>query len=98
MSELKKCPFCGGKAIVKLQYAANEDVITTKQCVVCKVCGAAGITSFSKEYAIEAWNERKPVERALQRLEEVGEIKFQKFSLPLITVRDVIEIIKEEVG
>ena len=57
MSELKSCPFCGGKA--GLVY--REPV----SCVVCRKCGATGAMGSDsyevgdgKEKAIEAWNRR----------------------------------------
>lgn len=57
MNATKRCPFCGGKALVRY--------IMPCSCVQCQKCGAAtGIYSDlyeqtdSREKAIEAWNGR----------------------------------------
>lgn len=39
MEELKKCPFCGGEAILKINYGFDGKVISTF--VYCKECGVA---------------------------------------------------------
>lgn len=88
MSELKKCPFCGGEA----RWATKH-----KHWIECEVCGVEGIYSENSEDCIEAWNTRKPVERILERLEK--EYDINNWGKPYgISLDKVIEIIKEEVG
>lgn len=66
MSELKRCPFCGGEAEL-IKRKSNFPYIHGVWCIGCK-CR----TSFEKseEIAIEKWNNRKPVDDVLERLEE----------------------------
>ena len=68
MSEIKllRCPFCGGEAEL-IKRKSNFPYIHGVWCIGCK-CR----TSFEKseEIAIEKWNNRKPVEDVLERLEE----------------------------
>lgn len=65
MSETKllPCPFCGGKAIVS-QDSDGYYVTCKNDCVV-------QMKSYLEREAINAWNNRKPVERILERLEEL---------------------------
>ena len=71
MSELKRCPFCGGEA----------ELITTydTEMVRCKKCFGKTQTftgdyydegQMCGMYAIPAWNTRKPMDRIVERLEE----------------------------
>lgn len=39
MEELKKCPFCGGEAMLKINYGFDEKVISSF--VYCEECGVA---------------------------------------------------------
>ena len=74
MTELKRCPFCGGKPYLESKHRAFIGGKTTKVSYVrCSVCNARsgrvelskyGKTSFSvdaNKEAIEAWNKRTPV-------------------------------------
>lgn len=71
MSEIKRCPFCGGEA--KLMASA---FFTHDAYVRCKNCGASTLvhSSASREdaklNAIKAWNNRKPMQNIVERLEE----------------------------
>ena len=49
MEELKKCPFCGGEAILEGTYMFD---------VICTKCGVRTSWYKTKEEAIEAWNRR----------------------------------------
>ena len=57
MSELKPCPFCGGKA--KYVYAMPYNAV---KCTKCKTFGKIIVDSYEqmdgKAEAIEAWNRR----------------------------------------
>ena len=56
-SELKPCPFCGGKAKYVYQMPYNA-----VKCTKCKVFGKTIVDSYEqqdgKQEAIEAWNNR----------------------------------------
>lgn len=73
MSELKRCPFCGGEA--RLQHRQRK----RGYYVICKECGCRTplfqyqYDSLEKlrEQAIEAWNTRKPMDDIVERLEEL---------------------------
>lgn len=54
MKKLKKCPFCGGKAILKVNHGFNREVISAF--VYCEECGASMSSSALVRTAIEAWN------------------------------------------
>ena len=71
MTELKPCPFCGGKPYLETHHRAFINAKTTKVAFVrCRDCEARsnrfeletfGRTSYSHEAnlkAIEAWNRR----------------------------------------
>ena len=101
MSELKKCPFCGGEATI---YGSK-----TGYGVMCKdktFCAVLPAGFSTKEKAITAWNTRKPVERILERLEERAEDskkywdKFGDYDElgAMDAYYNAIEIIKEEDG
>ena len=65
MTELKPCPFCGGKAFVsaKLPYFGERFTLA----VVCEKCNASSKHKNFEDEAIEAWN---------RRYEPVSEIDF----------------------
>lgn len=115
MEELKKCPFCGGEA--KLNERFRPGVANRKMYwVSCKKCGATqpyhSVAGYRKKVgAIGAWNTRKPMERIVERLEELRaeheerEKDARKVGLTMhadlngvkaYVIDDVIEIVKEE--
>ena len=59
IKRLKKCPFCGGSAMVGVNYLGQW-------CVACDDCSATmwgrGEGEDGKTSAINAWNKRKYVE------------------------------------
>lgn len=70
-TEIKSCPFCGGRAVLERSHRAFIDGETTRVALIrCTVCNARsgryklsdyGRTSSSKdacEHAIAAWNRR----------------------------------------
>ena len=52
MTELRKCPFCGGKAEVWVSD------VTDRAIVYCTVCDAQIRIRPNEQEAIEAWNKR----------------------------------------
>lgn len=70
MSEIKllPCPFCGGEAILETDKIGNEQKLYYVSCK--DDCITQYGYSSTKEYAIEKWNTRKPIERIVERLEE----------------------------
>lgn len=95
--KLLNCPFCGGEA--EEQATVVKGVFMHE--VVCKDCGfeskvqTAETPGEAREKAIAAWDQRKPMERILERLETMkgkpNELVYE-FSL----ISSIIEIIKEE--
>ena len=60
MTELRKCPFCGGEAILK-ENEYDDYYIKRYYTVHCTECsGSVGNTNscLTREEAIEAWNKR----------------------------------------
>lgn len=76
MSELKRCPFCGGEARLQRWHRKSDYY------VICKECGCrTPLFQYqfdSKEErrkdAINTWNNRKPLERVVERLETEGKL------------------------
>ena len=102
MSELKRCPFCGGEAKI-------DKTITNTVSVECKVCHASSRIILCtegdiEEKAIEEWNTRKPMENIVERLEEEnyrkdgGELFLNHNLEDCIPMKRVYEIVKEEGG
>jgi len=57
MSELKKCPFCGGGAYYDFGFFGRKEI--TKHYVECSCgCDTRGPLKDTKEEAIEVWNTR----------------------------------------
>jgi Lar family restriction alleviation protein len=95
MSELKKCPFCGGEA----EWATSH-----KHWIECKVCGVESVYSNNSEDCIKAWNTRKPAEEVVARLEEESNF-FNGEAMGTLQkayyckgVEKAIEIVKEGMG
>jgi Lar family restriction alleviation protein len=71
MSELKKCPFCGGEA--QIVEHTNYQRITGFGVECCNSdCDIAPFTSYflDKQKAINTWNRRKPVDDVVEALEK----------------------------
>ena len=90
MSELKRCPFCGGEAKIDCNNRFSDWFVRCTKCF-CKT------PAFLNEFmARVAWNTRKPVERILERLVETESYsRSPQFSK---AVERAIEIVKEEGG
>lgn len=48
---LKRCPFCGGKASLRIAYKTS--------CVICSKCYVSTEKFFTIKEAVKAWNKRK---------------------------------------
>ena len=70
--ELKKCPFCGGEAILKINHGFHKEVVSAF--AYCKECGVATRSYALKATAVEAWNRRtmstNVIEKILEEIEE----------------------------
>lgn len=71
MSELKRCPFCGGEAKIDKTIANTVSV----ECTVCHASSRMILCTEGdiEQKAIEAWNTRKPMYRIVEQLEECYE-------------------------
>lgn len=56
MENLRRCPFCGGKADIITRWDVYVGRFSTK--VFCKKCRANSGVWFQKPKAIESWNRR----------------------------------------
>lgn len=69
MSELKCCPFCGGKA----KYMEIKDFFVSRF-VTCAKCGIETPRNFlNRKDAIKRWNRRTPMDNIVEKLEEKTE-------------------------
>ena len=70
MKELKKCPFCGGEAWLREFTDLNKSINYYVECgyIECAVSPETAIFETPEE-AVAAWNNRKPVDDVLERLE-----------------------------
>ena len=77
--EVKRCPFCGGKLefhdethigsignVVRKMYFMHDDT----ECILNDTCMPFTIGCGNSVEDPERWNERKPIEKAIERLEE----------------------------
>ena len=63
MSELKRCPFCGGEAELACRDFGSWFVR-------CKKCFCKTPIFLTERFATISWNTRKPMKRIVERLEE----------------------------
>ncbi len=74
--KLLPCPFCGGEAFVDTHKFWDEkakDFTVQTYGVACHQCGSKSWQHCRTiEDAIKHWNTRKPMERIVEQLEEVG--------------------------
>ena len=61
-SELKKCPFCGGRAVMhdcaELDNEKVAAIYSGKVGIHCEHCGVATLPFENKDLAINSWNRR----------------------------------------
>ena len=112
MSETKllNCPFCGGEAELIGHYIKGvpNNFQYFVRCKKCKARPQLFYTFKKKEKAVEVWNTRKPMERIVERLEEVGNYEVilhgGRCNGKTLTlgykkgIEKAIEIVKEEGG
>ena len=59
MSELKPCPFCGGKAeLHKVEFSNELQVNLMVYTVACCMCNATTSYYVYADHAVDAWNRR----------------------------------------
>lgn len=63
--KLKPCPFCGGEAIIH-GYGFNQYSVGCSECWV-ETNRTAGVES-----AVKQWNIRKPMDRIVEEVNEIG--------------------------
>ena len=90
MSELKRCPFCGGEAELACRDFGGWFVR-------CKKCFCKTSIFFPERFATISWNTRTPMERIVERLEEPTNYTIVK-GKHFTTVERAIEIVKQEGG
>lgn len=103
MNEVKllSCPFCDSRAFIR----QNKDVMKTYSAY----CGnedcpvSPKVSAYAKETVIKLWNTRKPMQKIVERLEEVktktfvSGITFNPYEFGCCHAMDKsIEIIKKE--
>ena len=104
MSELKRCPFCGGEAKTEEHFKQWDGRYYEVTHISCRLCGCSSNTISEmeckdrkkrKEEAIAAWNARRPVERILERLEEEDMNLFKainKYQKKMYTDREALDM------
>ena len=66
MSEIKRCPFCGGEAELACRDFGSWFVR-------CKKCFCKTPIFLTERFATISWNTRKPMQNIVERLEEQAE-------------------------
>ena len=74
MTELKKCPFCGGEAEIRITEWDNSS--KTHYSVMCQKCESETTLYKTEAEAIAAWNKRAKDENTLT-LDEIREVVFK---------------------
>ena len=69
MSEIKRCPFCGGDNVGVWHNRPVSPLIADSYEVRCYNCNFGLRPERLKDKAIEAWNTRKPMQNIVERLE-----------------------------
>lgn len=94
MSELKKCPFCGGDATI--QKLSNS----TLSFAVCVECRMRTPTLQDGKTAMRVWNTRKPMDNIVRKLEENSQYCLPScgHSFTGIKLETAINIVKQEIN
>ena len=87
MADLRKCPFCGGKAKVcdDIEYTVGGYWVECKDCHIQTPSKIKG-----KEAVINYWNTRKPMEAVVAELEELADYNGNAY----LDCADVLEIVR----
>lgn len=93
-TKLLPCPFCGGEAYKKISFPVDRDGLEMNMFRVgCEPCEIEFSYLWDEEKAIEAWNTRKPIDRIVERLEELK--ASATWDIKQMILKDAIEIVKE---
>lgn len=96
MKQLKRCPLCGGKAIL-LDETHHVDNFINKPTIVCQSC-CLSLENVNKLKLIKQWNTRKPIDNLIAALKNhpnlFTELGLENF---YISINDVIKTLKERV-
>ena len=96
MSELKKCPFCGGEHIIKTYFNWNPALLCS--------CGVVMTVPMdwrtNKEEELERkWNTRKPLDDVVEALERENEKAHMELDLDSAIAYSVAtQIVKEHLN
>ena len=90
MGKIEKCPFCGRYAELRHDKDGFSYVLCANDGCYVRTDG-----HLNEESAIKAWNNRKPMERIVERLEEAKSDWNDDYNVP---IKKAIEIVKEEGG
>lgn len=112
MSELLKCPFCGGEVEIALTGNKGEQWFVTrglgKNKCTCRVfmesnmfsADDSDIKAKEKDKLIAKWNTRKPMANIVEKLEELKEKGYAE--LTMLEVNELIDkainIVKQEIN
>ena len=103
MNELKKCPFCGGEVRFVKTGCSSRGKIGHLYCDGCKETFFKNDKWHTESELCEIWNNRKPIERVIERLEErikildnTSDINYPSVDIAINETKKIIEIIKEE--
>ena len=108
MSEIKllPCPFCGGQVDLFSWSQTPLNYEYGIECRECQMLFQVNRYGSTKEDVVSLWNTRKPMERIVERLEELEEdntADWQRFHCDddfgrACAFEKAIEIVKEEGG
>ena len=100
MSELKRCPFCGGEVRFVKTGCSSRGKIGHLYCDGCKESFFKNDRWHKESELYEKWNTRKPLERVIERLEREKSnlTTWAEDEAYKLAINKAIEIIKEEVG
>lgn len=105
--ELKPCPFCGGEAVINVIEPHEHVVVNLPPYpggafIECTGCTCA-MSGQSEEEVIKAWNTRKPIDKVVERLEELETYKqtvtmekhpFCASEIETVSKKKAVEIVK----
>jgi Lar family restriction alleviation protein len=103
MSELKCCPFCGGKAFLDTHRFWDEkakDFTVQTYGVKCYDCQTGTWQHYRKEDAIKQWNTRTPMANIVEKLEEEKTMAYDKWDggSSYKAYSQAINIVKQEIN